>query len=247
MVRSDGLLSRYIAYLIQLLSVVIGSTAMLAFTVFLFTGPWQIVVLYTDVPAALAFNVGLSALFFIQHSGMIRSTFKTWFGKQLPAYYHGAVFSIASGICLYLVVHLWQVSGITLLSAEGPVRLVLRGLFLVAVGSIIWSSLVLHAFDGFGLQAIRSHLRGNAQPEAAFTDHGPYRWVRHPQYCCVLVMIWAHPELTVDRLLFNLLWSSWIVAGAMLEERDLAASFGEQYRDYQSRVPMLIPGLPRQD
>ena len=244
--RKGGQSLRFGAYLIQLLSVVIGSTAMVAFTVFLFTGPWQIVVLYTDLRAVLAFNVGLSALFFVQHSGMIRASFKAWFGRQLPAYYHGAVFSIISGICLYIVVHLWHASEITLLSAEGPLRLVLRGVFLAAVGSIIWSSLVLHAFDGFGVQAIRHHLHGNTLPAATFTDHGPYRWVRHPQYCCVLVMIWAHPELTVDRLLFNVLWSSWIVVGTMLEERDLAATFGEQYRDYQSRVPMLIPGLPRQ-
>ena len=54
-------------------------------------------------------------------------------------------------------------------------------------------------------------------------------------------MIWCYPDLTADRLLFNVLWSAWIVAGTLMEERDLAVTLGDRYREYQSRVPMLIP------
>jgi len=54
-------------------------------------------------------------------------------------------------------------------------------------------------------------------------------------------MIWSYPDLTADRLLFNVLWSAWIAVGTLLEERDLTVTLGQQYKDYQSRVPMLIP------
>jgi len=75
---------------------------------------------------------------------------------------------------------------------------------------------------------------------------GAYRWVRHPLYYVVLLMIWSYPVLTVDRLLFNVLWTTWIVIGARLEERDLAAEFGDDYREYQRNVPMLLPTrIPR--
>lgn len=57
----------------------------------------------------------------------------------------------------------------------------------------------------------------------------------------MLVLIWSTPNLTADRLLFNLLWSIWIVFGARLEEKDLVAEFGESYRYYQETVPMLLP------
>jgi protein-S-isoprenylcysteine O-methyltransferase Ste14 len=70
---------------------------------------------------------------------------------------------------------------------------------------------------------------------------GAYRWVRHPFYACILVLVWSCPELTADRLVFNLLWTAWIVLGAALEERDLAADFGDAYRRYRRRVPMLVP------
>ena len=47
----------------------------------------------------------------------------------------------------------------------------------------------------------------------------------------------------MDRLLFNFLWTVWIVIGSYLEEIDLIAEFGDAYRDYQKRVPMLVPFL----
>ncbi|MEJ2718947.1 MAG: hypothetical protein P8182_17760 [Deltaproteobacteria bacterium] len=65
--------------------------------------------------------------------------------------------------------------------------------------------------------------------------------MRHPLYFACILLIWSSPDLTADRLLFNILWTVWIVIGTVLEERDLVASFGEAYRDYQRNVPMLIP------
>ena len=72
---------------------------------------------------------------------------------------------------------------------------------------------------------------------------GPYRYVRHPFYFCCLVLFWSCPNLTFDRLLYNVVWSIWLVVGTFLEERDLVMDFGDQYRDYQRKVPMLIPWL----
>jgi protein-S-isoprenylcysteine O-methyltransferase Ste14 len=50
--------------------------------------------------------------------------------------------------------------------------------------------------------------------------------------------------VSADRLLFNVLWTAWIVAGTVLEEADLTAEFGDAYRAYRRDVPMLLP-LPK--
>ena len=106
------------------LSGVIGGTALLAFTVFLFAGPWKILVLFGNTGAILAFDLCLSMLFFAQHSGMIRQSFKTWLARHAPPHYHGAVYSIAAGICLYGVVLCWQVSDLAIVTADDPARFV---------------------------------------------------------------------------------------------------------------------------
>ena len=54
-------------------------------------------------------------------------------------------------------------------------------------------------------------------------------------------MIWSNPDLTLDRLLFNLVFTAWVVMAILLEERELVSTFGEAYRSYQQEVPMLIP------
>lgn len=54
-------------------------------------------------------------------------------------------------------------------------------------------------------------------------------------------MIWSYPDLTLDRLLLNVSFTVWVIAATRLEERKLVATFGEEYRNYQRKVPMLIP------
>jgi hypothetical protein len=61
-------------------------------------------------------------------------------------------------------------------------------------------------------------------------------------YFLLLVMLRSSPVLAVDLLVFNILWSVWIVVRSYLEERDLAIEFGDNYIRYQKKVPMLFPG-----
>ena len=99
----------------------------------------------------------------------------------------------------------------------------------------------LQSSELFGVASIKAQLSGKPVRPPEFIVRGPYLWVRHPLYFFVIVMIWSCPDLAVDRLLFNVLWTMWIYLGTFLEERDLLADFGEAYREYQSRVPRLIP------
>jgi protein-S-isoprenylcysteine O-methyltransferase Ste14 len=223
------------------LAVVIGGGSLLLFGVFLIIGPIPLVRFDASEYQMLLWDGLLSILFFIQHSVMIRTSFRSRLAPIIPPHYHPSTYAIASGIALAAVVLLWQPSQTVMYQAEGLVRLLARAISVLAIIGFSWGVRALGNFDTFGLVPIKVRLRGKQLRPPNFIVRGPYLWIRHPLYFFMIVLIWSAPDVSSDRLLFNVLWTLWIVFGSYLEERDLVAEFGQGYRDYQKTVPMLFP------
>jgi protein-S-isoprenylcysteine O-methyltransferase Ste14 len=218
-----------------------GWGSLLLFGVFLFAGPVSIVRLNVPEHQALLWDVFLSLLFFVQHSVMIRTSFQTRLARIIPRHYHPSTYAIASGVALAAMVLLWQPSRILLYQTDGALYLLARAVSVLAVAGFAWGVRALEGFDTFGLGPIKAHLRGRPLRTPSFIVRGPYRWVRHPLYFFMLVLFWSFPDGALDRLLFNALWTGWVIVGTRLEEKDLVEAFGEEYRRYQETVPMLFP------
>lgn len=78
---------------------------------------------------------------------------------------------------------------------------------------------------------------------------GFYRHVRHPLYTFGLLYLWLSPGMTVNSFIVYGSLTLYILVGVYFEERKLLREFGQEYADYKSVTPMLIPGLskiPRQ-
>jgi methanethiol S-methyltransferase len=189
----------------------------------------------------LLWDTALSLLFFIQHSGMIRRPFRAWMGGLVDPQYHGAIYGIASGVALAFVVLLWQPSQASIFVLTGPARVLAGGLSLAAFCFFVWAARSLRPFDPLGLAPLLAHLRSRPCRAPIFVARGPYRLVRHPLYLAVLVLIWSNPTMTLDRLLFDVLWTAWIFLGARLEEADLLAEYGDAYRAFCREIPGIIP------
>jgi methanethiol S-methyltransferase len=142
------------------------------------------------------------------------------------------------------VVIFWQPVDYPLLTLTGGLRWLARAVFFLALAGFFWGVASLGFFDPFGLIPILPDRYAIPNPQQGLVVRGPYRWVRHPLYFCVIWLMWSCPDLTADRFLFNILWTVWIIIGARLEERDLIATFGQAYLDYRQQVPMLLPFVP---
>jgi methanethiol S-methyltransferase len=226
----------------------LGGTSLLYLCFFLLLGPIRVVHMGLSTVGVLMWDGALCLAFFLQHSGMVRKSFQRRLEAILPAHYNRAVYAIASGTTLFILLLLWQPSHLTLISVHGPFRWLLRGFYFGGILGFVWGVRALGSFDGFGAGPIKAAIGGKPLRAAPFAIRGPYRWVRHPLYAFSLVLLWSYPDLTSDRLLLNLLWTIWIFIGAHLEERDLTSLLGESYRTYQQQVPMLLPlHLPDRD
>lgn len=235
---------KYFAYLVLVTASMLGSLSLLLFGMFLFGYSFSFTELGFGRAGVLLWDACLCLLFFFQHSAMIRRSFRQRIEAFVPEYFQGALYTASSGVVLIVLVLFWQNSEQVIVSLQGTSRWMASGVFFASLAGMMWGMYALHSFDVFGNQKILAHIRAAHVRDMPLAIQGPYRWVRHPLYFFTLLAIWSCPDLTVDRLLFNVLFTIWIVIGTLLEERDLVAEFRETYLDYQRRVPMLIPWKP---
>lgn len=234
-------LNRIVAYLMISFSLFLGGGSLLALIFFMVTGKTFSLNLEMEGKALLILDGVLSLLFFIQHSFMVRKRFKEWITRRINPVYYSALFSIASGLALFTLLLFWQKSEPVVFISPDWLVWVSHAAFLFSIIGFIWGIRSLGSFDPFGLGSIRRALKGKTTRPSPFIIKGPYQYVRHPLYSFFILMIWSHPHLTPDRLLFNLCWTLWIIIGSYWEEKDLVSVFGEAYLDYRKRVPNLIP------
>ena len=202
------------------------------------TGPaWH------PVLAVLA-NLGLVALWGVQHSAMARASFKRWWTQFIPEHTERAFYCLMSGATLFLVCALWVPIDATLWQIEGAAGLAIRGVQALGWVVLLAASFELDHFELFGLSQPWRAFRGQEKPQVPFQQRYLYRVVRHPIQLGVLMGVWLVPHMTVGHLLFAFLMSAYIQVGLFFEERALIREHGETYLDYMSRVPRLIPGWP---
>ena len=126
-------------------------------------------------------------------------------------------------------------------------RLAFWALFWLGWAIVLASTFLVSHFDLFGLRQVYLAWRGKPYTHIGFHARLLYRLVRHPLMLGFVIAFWATPTMTAGHLLFSFAMTGYIVIALQLEERDLVAELGDQYRDYQREVPMLIPAtrLPR--
>ncbi|MCB9336574.1 MAG: isoprenylcysteine carboxylmethyltransferase family protein [Lewinellaceae bacterium] len=191
---------------------------------------------------AMLTNILLILLFGVQHSIMARQWFKKWWTKYVPQSIERSTFVLFTVSVLTTLFAFWQPMG-------GEVWVIENGFLsgaLMAVFALGWvialiSTFMINHFDLFGLRQVWFYFRGKPYEPLRFRIPLFYKWVRHPLYVGFMLSFWAAPTMSFSRLFFALGLTIYILRAIRLEERDLIEHFGEKYRQYAERVPMLLP------
>jgi len=190
---------------------------------------------------ALLINLGLLALFAVQHSVMARPAFKRWWTRIVPESAERSTYTLLSSLALIALFAFWQPMGGVVWEVASPVgRALLFAGFAFGWGLVLISTFLINHFDLFGLRQVWLQLVGRPYTPVAFRTPAIYRHVRHPLYVGWLFAFWATPTMTAAHLVFAIMTTAYILVAIQLEERDLIDAHPE-YREYRRRVPMLVP------
>jgi protein-S-isoprenylcysteine O-methyltransferase Ste14 len=198
--------------------------------------------LNAPIGQAVLINVVLLAAFGIQHSVMARPAFKTWWTRFVPPTIERSTYVVLSSAVLVLLYWQWRTMPTVIWDVWQPAgRITLWALFWLGWAIALAATFMVSHFDLFGLRQVYLAWRGKPYTHIGFHARLLYRLVRHPLMLGFLIAFWAAPTMTAGHLLFSIAMTGYILIATQLEERDLVAALGSQYRDYSRDVPMLLP------
>jgi protein-S-isoprenylcysteine O-methyltransferase Ste14 len=149
---------------------------------------------------------------------------------------------VASSAVLVLLYWQWRTMPAAIWDVWQPAgRMALWALFGLGWGIALAATFMVSHFDLFGLRQVYLAWRGKPYTHIGFHARLLYRLVRHPLMLGFFIAFWATPTMTAGHLLFSIVMTGYILIATQLEEHDLVAALGNEYRDYCRQVPMLLP------
>ena len=191
---------------------------------------------------AVVVDLLLMSLFAVQHSVMARRQFKDWWTQYVPKSVERSTYVLFASLALILLFWQWRpMPAVVWAIADPDIAVTIATLSFGGWVIVFTSTFLINHFELFGLHQVANNLVGREMPAPRFRTPLYYKFVRHPIYLGFIIAFWAAPTMTVGHLLFAAVTTAYIFVGILLEERDLIAMFGDDYRRYKKRVSMLVP------
>jgi len=195
---------------------------------------------------SIVINIVLLTIFALQHSVMARPQFKKWWTTIVPKSVERSTYVLLASLALALVFWQWRpLPGVVWEAKDPTIAASLLYLGLFGWVLVFISTFMINHFELFGLHQVANNLTGNSMPPMKFKTPMLYNVVRHPIYLGFVIFAWATPVMTAGHLLFAAVVTAYIFVGIVLEEHDLIAVFGDEYRRYRQRVAMIVPFIGR--
>ena len=183
-------------------------------------------------------------LYCILHSVFASTTFKRLIQHRMHSHYkyYRLYYTLFAAITFVGIV-IYQVSMSSYQLFEPTTTSVVLGIVIASLGLTVMCVCILKYF--MQLSGLKGLIETTHSNELMIT--GIHKIVRHPLYAGTFIFIWGLLIIfpVASLLIANTIITVYTLIGLHLEEKKLEKEFGDAYRLYKQKVPMLIPKLTK--
>jgi protein-S-isoprenylcysteine O-methyltransferase Ste14 len=144
------------------------------------------------------------------------------------------------GAAFWLGVFAWMINPAWMAwsSVPLPIRLRWAGVGFLVVGALM----LVWTFRSLGKNLTDTVV---TRQQHTLVVHGPYRWIRHPLYSSAALFIAAVSLIAANWFFFaaGAALLSVLIMRTRIEEENLVARFGDNYRAYMARTGRFVPKI----
>lgn len=195
---------------------------------------------------SLSVDLAILVAFLVPHSIMARRRFKAWWTTIVPDPLERATYILFSGVTLLVALWLWQPIPIILWSLDAGIPTIAAyAIYAFGWTMIVVSTFSIDHFAFFGLRQAWESIVGAPPKKGRLVQSWFYALVRHPISLGWMLVFLSTPVMTMGHLLFAAGMVTYILIVTPLEERDIEADLGADYRAYRDRVRSFLPAAKR--
>lgn len=127
-----------------------------------------------------------------------------------------------------------------------PFDIITFALQVLSLVGLVWAARHINLNEFIGTSQIKRYLRGEYKIEdldekQTLKIEGASKIVRHPIYLFSILFLGLRPAMSLFYLVMFICIVVYFYIGSFYEEQKLVEKFGDEYREYQLRVPRIFP------
>lgn len=177
-------------------------------------------------------------------SEKVKVFFRKIFGNLIAFYRIGYnIFALAG---LYLIWDLAPHPSLQIYKLPPPYDYLVLIPQLIALAGIIWCAKYICVREFLGLNQIDRYLRNEYSDNELDENYtlrieGPYKYSRHPIYFFSIIILMFRAEMDLFYLTMFISFTAYFYIGSYYEEKKMVRLFGDDYTNYQEKVPRIFP------
>jgi len=155
-------------------------------------------------------------------------------------------YNISSLLIFIAIFEIAPKPGQVIYDAHYPYDILIFVLQMFALLGVIWSVWKVDLKEFLGIAQIIRWSKGEykideLEERSTFYRNGAFKFSRHPLYFFGILFLGLRSTMDLFYLTLFICVALYFIIGSYYEEKKLVEKFGDEYREYQKKVPRLFP------